>query len=346
MHRFAIALLLTALLVTPAPAQQQPTQRVAPAAFAEIFPVKVLENFNPEGGPAKVNLGNYIGKKPVVFYYMLPGHVRSEETLAELTAIVDKAGRDKIALIPLVSVRPGADPTPLKTRINELDLDLPVLFDEGFVLGQQLTVSTVPSISMLDTNGKLRLANAGALKQTVEYNLDIAGLIARAAKTGTVGTYGPMPRYYPVVEMVDKDCPDFEAPMLGSGARTSWAKLFDPEALNVLIFWSVDCPHCKKTMPEINEWLKKNPDGYNIISAARVADAAQKQRTEDYCKIQNFVFPTIVDDDKSLGDLFQVTATPTILLVGPNGKIDSVYTSGNIDFEKDLVAKRKALLGS
>ncbi len=345
MYRFAVAFLMIALLASPLFAQQA-AQRTAPAAFAELFPAKILDNFNPEGGPAKVNLSNYIGKKPVVFYYMVPGHERSEEVLKELIGMVDKLGRDKIALLPLVTVPPGGDSAAFKTRINELKLNVPVLFDEGFVMGQQLTVSTVPSISMLDGQGKLRLANAGALKQTVEYNLDITGVIERAAKTGNVGTYGPMPRYYPVVEMVDKDCPDFEAAMVGSGVRTSWSKLFDPKALNVLVFWSVDCGHCKKTMPEINEWLKKNPDGYNIITAARVADPAQKQRTEDYCKIQNFVFPTLIDDDKTLGDLFQVTATPTILVVGPSGKIESVYTSGNIDFDKDLAAKRKQLLGS
>ncbi|ANM30234.1 hypothetical protein ABI59_12560 [Acidobacteria bacterium Mor1] len=346
MHRFALPLIMIALLAAPLFAQQPAAQRVPAAAFAELFPAKILDNLNPNGGPAKVNLVNYIGKKPVVFYYMAPGHVRSEEVLQELVALVDKLGREKVALLPLVFIRSDADPSAFKTRINELKLDVPVLRDDGFVLGQQLTVATVPNISILDSSGKLRLAAAGALKQTVEYNLDIAGVISRAAKTGNVGTYGPMPPYYPVVEMVDKDCPDFEAAMVGSGARTSWSKLFDPKALNVLVFWSVDCGHCKKTMPEINEWLKRNPDGYNIITAARVENSAQKQRTEDYCKIQNFVFPTLIDDNKSLGDLFQVTATPTILVVGPGGKIDSVFTSGNIDFDKDLGAKRKQLLGS
>ena len=51
--------------------------------------------------------------------------------------------------------------------------------------------------------------------------------------------------------------------------------------VNVLIFWSVNCQHCRRELPLINAWLKQNQDGLNVISAAGVPDAVTKTRTDE-----------------------------------------------------------------
>ena len=117
--------------------------------------------------------------------------------------------------------------------------------------------------------------------------------------------------------------------------------MLSPEKLNVLIFWSVDCPHCRKTLPEINTWLKTNSEGVNVISAAMVPNDAVRTKTKEYCDLNGFVFPTLIDDAE-ISMLYQVTATPTILLIRPDGVIDSVL-SPTADFGTAVAETRTRL---
>ena len=116
------------------------------------------------------------------------------------------------------------------------------------------------------------------------------------------------------------------------------------DKVNVLIFWSVDCPHCKATLPKLNDWLKGHTEGMNVISAARVTDDATKARTAEYCKISSFSFPTFVDKDMQIGAIYQVVSTPTIVVIRPDGIVDSVLLSGETDLGAALEAKKRELL--
>lgn len=337
----AISLALAGL---PVFAQSAQRQQLPPAEFGEPFPVATFKNLNATAGEATINLADLVGEKPLVFCYWTANHERSEQMLRSLQELVDKLGRDKLGLVGVVYEKPGHEAPQIVERINALGIQVPVLSDTGFMLGQRLTVSTVPSISILDAGGRLKLANGAILTQTVEYGLDIEGVIERAASTGDVGMYGPMAKYYPVTELVGRKCPDFRAAELIGGVEKRWSSLLDPKQVNVLVFWSVDCPHCKKTMPQINEWLKRNPDGINLVSAAKISNNVMKTRTREFCKYFNFVFPTLIDENRALSEQFQVTATPTFLIIRPDGVIDSVIVSGNTDFATMFESKMRELL--
>ena len=128
--------------------------------------------------------------------------------------------------------------------------------------------------------------------------------------------------------------------------RAPWHGLLDEDKLNVLIFWSVDCPHCRESLPAINEWLKQNPEGVNVVSCVSIADSAAMAKTREFCKLNDFRFPTLVDDDMSIGDLYGVTTTPTIVIMGPDGVVDSSIVSGNLDFGARIEKKKRELLNS
>jgi len=326
-------------------AREAPLVRVPPAVFGEVFPAYVYRDLNPASGTGgRVNLGEVVGKKPVIFLYWIPGNVRAERMFEEIGSIAAEAGARGVLFCGVVRPRPDISLRQIGERIRALKLTVPILNDEEFRLGQQLAVRAVPALAVLDVEGRLRLANAGSLKQTLEYNMDVEAALRRVASKGTLGTYGSLPRYYPVHELVGKKCPDFEAPLMGNGAVRRWSSLFDPNRLNVLVFWSVDCPHCKKSLPEINDWIRHNPDGINVISAANVSDAATRTKTEEYCRLNQFVFPTFMDQQQQIGELYQVTSTPTILIIRPDGVIDSVLL-GEGDFAATFEAKKKQLLG-
>jgi len=143
---------------------------------------------------------------------------------------------------------------------------------------------------------------------------------------------------------VGKKCPDFAAPLVSDGVSRSFTSMLSSTKLNVLVFWSVDCPHCKASLPKLNDWLKGHQEGMNVIGAARVTDDATKTRTAEYCRISGFVFPTFVDKDMAIGGQYQVISTPTIVVIRPDGIVDSVLLSGETDLGQALEAKKREIL--
>ena len=331
----------------PAPAPPAGLAAVQPVQFGDSVPAAKFTNLNAATGqPASIDLATYLGKKPMVFIYWMANNPRSEKILQETEAVCDTLG-DKVACLSFAAPPYGSsDTTPLKTRVAELKMKTPVLYDEGFRILQELAVHSVPNIAIVDTQGKLRLSNGGSLKQTLEYKLDVEGAIKRVAATGKLGTYGILQQYYPVTELVGKKCPNFDAPLVSDGVSRSFASMLSSTKLNVLVFWSVDCPHCKASLPKLNDWLKGHQDGMNVIGAARVTDDATKTRTAEYCRISGFVFPTFVDKDMAIGGQYQVISTPTIVVIRPDGIVDSVLLSGETDLGQALEAKKREILKS
>jgi hypothetical protein len=144
--------------------------------------------------------------------------------------------------------------------------------------------------------------------------------------------------------LAGKPCPDFSAPMVTDRVEQRLLSLLDDEKLNLLIFWSVDCPHCRKSLPEINTWLLQNSD-VNVVSAAKVTSESVRRRTSEFCDVNGFSFPTLaVDSDQT--DLFKVTSTPTILVIRPDGVIDSAMVDAHDDFGAIIEQKKREILGS
>lgn len=325
---------------------QAPPTPVPGVQFGAPFPAAELENLNPGAGGPTVDLARVLGKRPAVFYYWLAGNPQADSTFTEVQALADELGPTNLALYGVVTERPGLGREDIQLRIRELKIHVPVLNDVGFRIGQQLGVRQVPSISIVDSEGRLRLANAGSLRQPLEYKLDVRGIIERAGAGAAVGTYGQMPKWYPVKELVGQRCPDFEAPALDNGEIRRWSSMIEPGKIGVLMFWSVECPHCRKALPELNQWLKTkaNAEGLNVVGAARVNDEAERIKTQEFCNGNGFIFPTLVDRNLDITDRFGVVSTPTFVIVGPDGVIDSVVLSGEGELPDKLEAKKKELL--
>ena len=55
-----------------------------------------------------------------------------------------------------------------------------------------------------------------------------------------------------------------------------------------------------------------------------MAGMSAKIKTETFCEQSAFVFPVMYDEDNSIRDLYSVSSTPTIVLIGPDGVVDSI----------------------
>jgi peroxiredoxin len=334
------------LVLTTTLAQERTSgQPVVPGG---LFPASIHANLNTAaGGAEKIDLALYLGKKPIILYYWIATNPRSETLFLQLQDLVQELGADRVALFGVAVPRPPAlDADKIRERLKALDIRVPVLEDTGFVIGKQLLVKSVPNISIIDTSGRLRLSNGASLAQVLGYKLDLSAAIRRTAETGQLMTYGHLDRYYPVRELEGEPCPDFTAPLLKDSVERRWHSLLDASKVNVLIFWSVDCTHCRKSLPEINAWLRGNPDGVNVVSCASVTNELVKAKTREFCELNDFQFLTLVDKDAQVSDLYRVTTTPTIVIIGPDGVVDSALVSGHSDFVQTIEEKRKKLLGT
>lgn len=327
-----------------AEASAAPPPKVAQVAPGEAFPAGSYANLNPDPG-GTIDLGGTLGSEPVLLYYWIAGNARSEELFRQLEALVGEVGGERLALYGVAVPRPNAGAAAISARVRALGLRSPVIEDLDFQIGQRLGVMTVPHIALIDREGRLQLSNGASLKQSVDGGLDLEAVIRSTAATGSLETYGALARYFPVRELEGSRCPDFRAPRLTDSVEQTWSALIDHNKLNLLVFWSVDCPHCRHSLPEINDSFRRNSDWLNVVSAAKVTDEASRIKTRQFCDLNDFGFPTLVDDS-DLTELFKVTSTPTILVIRPDGVIDSAFVSAVEDFGAAIEQKRREILGS
>jgi peroxiredoxin len=266
--------------------------------------------------------------------------------LREVQTLVAELGNDKLAFYGVAYPQEGRDADLIAERLKKLGISVPVLDDKNFGIGRMLRVQSVPNVTIVDSGGILRLTNGASLLQILEYNMSLESAIRRVVERGSLGTYGYLSRYYPVKELVGKKCPDFEAPLLANSAVQSWHSMIKNDRLNVLVFWSVDCPHCRTWLPEIDAWFKEHPGQANIFGAVGVGTEASKTKTEEYCAEKKFSMPMLVDQKGKIARLFQVTSTPTILIIGPDGVIEKVLLSSAQDFDKAMKEKQRELIKS
>jgi peroxiredoxin len=329
---------------SPSPVASPAVQRLQPG---EPFPAGTFNNLNPIG-PDTIDLSADLGRRSVILYYWIAGNRRSEVVFQDLDRLTTELGPDSLALYGVCVPRKNLATAPqIRERLKMLGLRTPVIEDTGFTIGKRVGAERVPHITIIDAGGRLRLTNGASLVQTLTSGKNLADVIRQAAVTGELPTYEPLGRYYPVKELEGRPSPDFRAPLLANQVERRWRRLVDDEKLNVLVFWSIDCPHCRHELPEINTWLRDNQDDVNIVTCARTSDATDRARTKQFSDSNGFIFPTLVDQDAAIADLYGVTTTPTILIMGPDGVIDSAIVSHadhEGDFAETIEQKKRELL--
>jgi thiol-disulfide isomerase/thioredoxin len=339
------AVLFSVVLLGDAFAQEG--ARVEPIPPGGQFPAGSYGNLNAGAdGPSRIDLGQYLGRKPVILHYWIPFNTRSEETFTQLEELVREIGADRLVLLGVAVPRPGRDEKEIGQRLQSLGIKTPVLNDAGFEIGKRLLVRSVPNITIIDAKGKMRLSNGASLAQVLGYKVDLAQAIRRTAESGELLNYGYLDAYHPVRELEGQPCPDFKAPLVKTSVEQRWHSMLDDSKVNVLIFWSVNCQHCRKSLPEINDWLESNADGVNVVSCASADTDEVKSKTREFCQLNEFSFPTLIDESSEIGNLYKITSTPTIVIIGPDGVVDSAIVSGYADFGSKMEEKKKKLLGA
>lgn len=101
----------------------------------------------------------------------------------------------------------------------------------------------------------------------------------------------------------------------------------------VILFWATTCHICLEELPRLNEFYKEFTNNkFELIAVSMPYDPPN--RVVDTVDIMNITFPVAIDIESQAVNAFgEVSATPTTIIISPQGKIIT-KTSGKININE------------
>ncbi|MBA4148909.1 MAG: redoxin domain-containing protein [Verrucomicrobia bacterium] len=131
--------------------------------------------------------------------------------------------------------------------------------------------------------------------------------------------------------MTGKVAPDFTLPDL-DGKKVSLADM--KGQVVVLDFWATWCPPCVKSLPIVAQVYQENKDKQVKVFAVNLRE--DKQKVEAFLDKQNLDIPVLLDKDGSIAKLYNVEAIPQTVVIGPDGRIQSVSVGAGPNVGEEL----------
>lgn len=121
--------------------------------------------------------------------------------------------------------------------------------------------------------------------------------------------------------LIGKTVPDLACPL--DTEDSQWHSLSELDnRYRLLVFWSVECGHCTKEMPQLQEFLENNKDKYNIgIMAVHTEGEIEKMR--EFCEKYKITFTTCngLFANYDWREYFDIEKTPVIFVLDKQNKI-------------------------
>jgi peroxiredoxin len=327
--------------------QAAPTPRVVPGErFPAMTVTALLPDANAARTPMPVDLGFFIGKKPLVICYLVAGNPSSEEVCGEAEKLALDELRGGAEMVYAVKLGPGSTPAGAEEWRARRGLRAPLILEREHRLGAALGAFTSPSLTLIDASGVLRIPDAKSLKQPVDPQISFGQAVREAVARRPVPTIQRLPQYYPVTELVGQKAPDFDLAQFQAPGRFKLSQAAAAgKKITVLFFWHPNCKHCKLLMPSIVAGVHSAPEQVRLVSVVDLAGEDEAVNCADAVKAHGVPQPILVDDGKRVYEAYKVVSTPTLVFVRPDGVVDSVYTSARMNFVPVMNAKLQSILG-
>lgn len=92
----------------------------------------------------------------------------------------------------------------------------------------------------------------------------------------------------------------------------------------VLNFWFINCPPCRKEIPDLNELVELFKDNKEVVFIAVALDA--KYEIKEFLKTTPFMY-NIIHDGRYIAQKYNINSFPTHLVLNKQGKV-AFHTSG------------------
>lgn len=345
------ALLVAAAVAAPACVdpeagdQQAPAERVpapregetgdAGAGGARVAPGDPFPALVPE-------LAGDLGRRPVLLVYFIPGHSISEQILSDTAAFLAREIPGQVALLPVAGAGQGAGVSSLEERMRELRVKAPVVVDRDRRLAEALGAHVVPSIALVDAAGILRFDGASSLNHPLLAGITVAEAIRMAARGEEPPMVLKLLRHYVVNDWIGQPYLEFELPEYDSGKPVRLSDRIVPGKVTAVLYWSPSDPHTQRVMPGLVAGHKTySPKYLDLISVAR---DGTREEIRAFAGKLGISFTILENREKVFSNLYRVQSTPSLIVIRPDGIVDSVYTSGSVNYFTVLQAKIHSLI--
>lgn len=299
----------------------------------------------------KVSLGSCKGSTVILAFWYPENQVSVDELKALKTLLADKKFSG-VKVLAITSGKEVKDRDAAKKKFAETGLSFPILFED-----RQDTTSTnvqyqvwlLPAFYIVSKSGLLSSPLMNTITEKVG-NKSFGDYLADVEKGKKVDAclFTPSHRgeadYKPIYNLVGKQAPGFIATDT-SGQKQ--APSYYKGLKNVLlIFWSPGCPHCRRELPQIGNYIKKfgGPQNVQVLAVSIATDDASKKAGKDFLNQFGMTFPLMFDDGDKISKAYGVNSVPTLFLIDKKGLIKDAYV-GEVGLIADIlqcnVAKMK-----
>jgi hypothetical protein len=332
-----------AMTLDPAPlAPDGPTVASMAIYPGKPFPtleVQALRPGSPSPGPLK--LGGDLRHRTVVLFYLWLNHAISEETYLEIQRLLDSQPRDKVSLYPVVELGERYEVTELRERMRLLGITRPVILDEDHRIRFAVNFHDAPNLTLIHSDGNLAFVGARSLKHPVHGEITAADSIL-ASIAGRRPPTKQIWRYHPASDRIGERYTDLTLRSYDTGEDLRISDYVEPGKLTALFYWSPECRFSRSMLPAVTVAQKAFAPRYlNLIAIAR--DGSDKA-IRDLAEQHGLTVPIVRSPGGRFASTYRIISTPTIILIRPDGVVDSVYTSGNVNLFPVLNTKVKSLV--
>ncbi len=289
------------------------------------------------------NFNAYKGKKSVVVSFWVPSCDLCIKQLKLLQQEMNKNNRAKDTVVLSVVRASNYELDMVKNIVKTNKLKAAFVTDPDTKLSMRFGVNMAPTFIIIDKKGRIASDRINFVNKPIRQMNFIQMLdTVRKGKDVPVIQFEPFTKSQSLRNMIGEKETDFE--LLSITDDTPYSiKNYIGKMNVVLLFWH---PYSSKSTGFIN-WVnsfytEENRRKYNFVVLAPSSIYGNSQ-SDEAKKLINELNGSIVflnDKESKIGKLYKVKNTPTVFIIGKNGKILDVVTgesSGN-DLQKHIVA--------
>jgi cytochrome c biogenesis protein CcmG/thiol:disulfide interchange protein DsbE len=272
--------------------------------------------------------------RPTALLFWAPEFPDSERELVTLAGFLARE-TPQIEVYAVSGRRDDQQDDEIWERFSMLKVppSLPLLVDDRFVLSQALTTVDVPDLTLFDGKGALVVAKIKDLTQmllSTEGRVTAETVLLKIASGAPIQQIKNMYPFYPSADLVGRCAPAFTAKKFGSPDSYTFTGRSPAGKPTLVMFWSSTCKHCQKEIPQMVEWIRKNPGVVDVVSVTHLktaggSDAAHRKTTEDYIRAQHIPWLVLEDPDDAVADLYRSISTPTTYVVSPSSRVVDIW---------------------
>jgi thiol-disulfide isomerase/thioredoxin len=232
--------------------------------------------------------------------------------------------------------------------LKELGAGLEVAHDPGNKVGPGFGTSGFPTMVVVGKSGKIEATNVGNI---ADLETKLAGQLDALIAGKPIPTQfadapaaPPAPARPKPEDMVGKPAAAFSLTTTG-GKPLSNAELANAPA-TVLNFFAPNCGYCKKQIPRLETVRKSYVEkGVRFINVAEtMGKEFTQEETATILKELGAELEVAGDSGNKVGQLFNVSGFPTMVVVGKSGKVEAVNVGNIGDLETRMAGQLDALI--